>query len=193
MALRAKLDSEGDVSFKSGFTIRADKSPNSRGAKEILNALDIPLTSESDVWDGIRNGSIKAVLFFGGDPLDRFSDQQIEALRGVDFLVVQDILSSDISATADVVLPGAAFIEKEGTFTNFAGRVQQISAGLEPPGDARPDWQILKDWVNTFGGSLTFESAAEVMADVARGIPAYGDVNMDAVGSLGLQIPGADA
>ena len=73
------------------------------------------------------------------------------------------------------------------------GRVQQISAGLEPPGDARADWRILKDWVNTFGGSLTLESAAEVMAEVAKDVQVFGNVNMEAGGSVGLQIAGADA
>jgi NADH-quinone oxidoreductase subunit G len=193
VALRSTVDSEGDVSFKFGFTIHADKSPNSRGANEILNALKVTLTSESDVWDGIRDGSIKAVLFFGGDPLSKFSDQEKDALRGLEFLVVQDILASDVSLAADVVLPGAAFIEKDGTFTNYAGRVQQISAGLEPPGDARADWRILKDWVNTFGGSLTLESAAEVMAEVAKDVQVFGNMSMEAVGSAGLQIAGADA
>jgi predicted molibdopterin-dependent oxidoreductase YjgC len=151
----------------------------------------VKLSEESELWDGIRSGSIKAVVFFGGDPEDKLTDQEKEALRGVEFLVVQDILASDVSATADVVLPGAAFIEKDGTFTNYAGRVQQIAVGLEPPGDARPEWQILRDLVNVFGGSLTMESASEVMADVAKEVQSFGNVNMEAVGDVGLQIAGA--
>ena len=191
VALRSKLDKEGDVSFKSGFTIRADKSPNTRGANEILGAQNVKLSEESELWDGIRSGLIKAVVFFGGDPEDKLTDQEKEALKGVEFLVVQDILASDVSATADVVLPGAAFIEKDGTFTNYAGRVQQIAVGLQPPGDARPEWQILRDLVNAFGGSLTMESASEVMADVAREVQSFESVDMEAVGDVGLQIAGA--
>jgi NADH-quinone oxidoreductase subunit G len=193
VALRTKIDKEGDVAFKSGFTIRADKSPNSRGANEILAAQGVTLTPESELWESIKSGSIKAILFFGGDPQDKLSDQEKEALRGVEFLVVQDILSSDVSLSADVVLPGAAFIEKDGTFTNHAGRVQQISVGLKPPGDARPEWQILRDLANCFGGDLTMDSASEVMAQVAKEVQAFGDVNMEAVGDMGLQISGASA
>lgn len=193
VALRSKVNSDGDVAFKSGFTIRADKSPNTRGATEILGSLNVSLTSENDLWDGIRNGSIKTVLFFGGDPLDKFNDEEKEALGGLEFLVVQDILASDISASADVVLPGAAFIEKGGTYTNFAGRVQLISAGLEPPGDARAEWLILRDLINAFGGTLTFDSAAEVMSAVAKEVGSFSDVNMESVGSVGLQIAGTKA
>lgn len=193
VALRSKVDGEGDVAFKSGFTIRADKSPNARGANEILGALGVNLVQESDLWDGIQTGAIKAVLFFGGDPLDKFSDQEKDGLRGLDFLMVQDILASDVSLSADVVLPGAAFIEKDGTFTNYAGRVQQIAAGLAPPGDARPEWQILADLINTFGGTVTFESAEDVMADVAREVQAFGNVNLEGVGGVGIEIAGADA
>ncbi len=193
VALRSNVDGEGDVSFKSGFTIRSDKSPNTRGATEILGAQGVSLLSENDIWEGIRSGAIKAVLFFGGDPLMKLSDQERNALGSVDFLAVQDILRTQVSQSADVVLPGAAFIEKDGTFTNYAGRVQQISAGLEPPGDARPEWQILTDLVNVFGGALTFESAAEVMAEVSRDVQAFGDVNMEEIGDVGLQIAGAEA
>ncbi|HAA77568.1 TPA: ferredoxin [Candidatus Latescibacteria bacterium] len=193
VSLRSNVHSEGDVAFKSGFTIRADKSPNARGVNEILGALGVTLSEETAIWDGIRSGAIKALLFFGGDPLDKFSDQEKEALLGLDFLVVLDILSSDVSQAADVVLPGAAFIEKDGTYTNYAGRVQQIAAGLEPPGDARAEWQILTDLSNAFGATMTFTSAGEVMREVAREVQSFSDVNMEGVGGVGLEIAVAEA
>ena len=193
VALRTKIDKESDVEFKSGFTIRSDKSPNFRGANEILTAQGVALSSESELWEGIRSGLIKAVLFFGGDPQKKLGDEDKEAIRNVEFLVVQDILLSDLSLSADVVLPGAAFIEIDGTFTNHNGRVQQISAGLEPPGDARPEWQILRDLTNCLGGDLILESTSEVMAMVAKEIQAFGDISMEAVGDVGLEIVGASA
>ena len=79
VALRTKIDKESDVEFKSGFTIRSDKSPNFRGANEILAAQGVALSSESELWESISSGSIKAVLFFGGDPQEKLSDQEKEA------------------------------------------------------------------------------------------------------------------
>jgi len=192
VALRQKVDAEGDVAFKSGFTIRADKSPNSRGATEILGALGLSFIAEEKIWDDIKGAAIKALLFFGGDPRDAFTEQEKDALRGLEFLVVQDILTSDVSQAADVVLPGAAFIEKDGTFTNAGGRVQRISAGLTPPGDARPEWQILADLGCAFGAKCTFDSAESVMAEMAKDVQDYSGVSAESVCEVGLQIAGAD-
>ena len=191
VALQNATSSEGDVAFKSGFTIRADKAPNTRGAQEILPTVGLTLSSSEDLWQGIQDGRIKALILLGGNPTARFSDVEREALGNLDLLVVQDILATEVSEAAHVVLPGAAFIEKTGTFTNHAGRVQRLNAGLEPPGDARADWEILRDLSNAMGCEFTMENVESVMAEVARSVGSYEDVTHEAVGAGGLQIEAA--
>ncbi len=66
-----------------------------------------------------------------------------EGLERLDFLVVQDIFLTETAQLADVVLPAASFAEKEGTFTNTERRVQRVRKAVEPPGQARPDWEIV--------------------------------------------------
>ncbi len=192
VALQDATASEGDVVFKSGFTIHADKAPNARGAKEILAAVGLSLAPTDDIWQGIRDGSIKALILLGGNPIATYGDAELDALAGLDLLVVQDILESDVSRAAHVVLPGAAFIEKSGTFTNYAGRVQGLNSGLEPPGDARGDWEILRDLSNAMGCEFTMEDVDGVVAEVARSVESYSEVSRETIGSEGLQIEAAD-
>lgn len=67
----------------------------------------------------------------------------INTLERLDFLVVQELFMTETAKLADVVLPAAAFAERDGTFTNFERRVQRYLKGLEPVGQALPDWQII--------------------------------------------------
>ena len=65
--------------------------------------------------------------------------------KRLEFLVVQEILPSETTPYADVILPGVAFAEKDGTFTNTERRVQLVRKALDSPGQARPDWEILAE------------------------------------------------
>ena len=91
-----------------------------------------------------------------------------EGLNKMEFLVLQDVFMNETSRFADVILPAAVFAEKEGTFTNSERRVQRVRKGVEPPGEARADWEILIDLANACGGDFQFESPAEVYDELAR-------------------------
>jgi len=192
VALRPKLSAEGDVVFKSGFTVRADKTPNTRGAREILGALGLPVLDASEIWKGIQEGRIQALYFLGGDPAERLSETEKAALGGVDFLVVQDILASELTRMAHVTLPGAAFIEKDGTFTNHAGHVQQIRRGLAPPGDARADWEILRDVANAMDGGFAYADVREVWAELVGTVKAFAGMDLDRIGDRGAPLAAAE-
>ena len=70
-----------------------------------------------------------------------------KALSALDFLVVQDIFLTETAEFADVILPATTFIEKDGTYTNTDRRVQIGRKVLDPPGEAREDWQIIQEIV----------------------------------------------
>jgi formate dehydrogenase alpha subunit len=96
-----------------------------------------------------------------------------QGLNKVDFLVVQDIFLNETARFADVVLPAACFSEKDGTFTNSERRVQLVRKAVEPPGQARADWQILIDLAVACGASWSYESPSEVYAELARHAPKF--------------------
>jgi NADH-quinone oxidoreductase subunit G len=73
---------------------------------------------------------------------------------------------------ADVILPGAAYSEKSGTYVNLEGRVQRGERAVFPPGDAREDWAIFRALSDVLGKRLPFDSLDAVRAEMAKGVPA---------------------
>jgi predicted molibdopterin-dependent oxidoreductase YjgC len=131
------------------------------------------------------------------------------AFERLEFLVVQDIFVSETAQMADVVLPGASFAEKDGTFTNTERRVQRVRKAVSPPGEARADWEIicevgkrLEGW-KALGllaqgqkvGRLEgwgYVSPAEVMEEIAALTPIYGGIAYERLEGDGLQWPCPD-
>ena len=101
----------------------------------------------TDMVESIAAGDVRCMYIVGENPAltDPNLAHATELLQQLDFLVVQDIFMHETADIADVVLPAAAFAEKEGTFTNSERRVQRVRKLLDPPGDARPDWEIVQD------------------------------------------------
>ena len=121
-------------------------------------------------------------------------------LDDVEFLVVQDIFLHMTSKWADVVLPAACFAEKDGVFTNSDRRVQLVRKAVEPPGEARADWQILLDLMRRAGSGRMelpeYASAAEVYAEMAALAPKFAGISharIEAEGGLQWPVDSPDA
>lgn len=98
-----------------------------------------------------------------------------EALKKLEFLVVQDMFLSETARLADVVLPACSFAEKDGTFTNTERRVQRVRKALEPVGQSRPDWWIVSQVAKRMGASgFDYEHPSQIMEEIARLTPSYG-------------------
>jgi len=113
-----------------------------------------------------------------------------EGLNNCDFLVMQDIYLNETARFADVILPAACFAEKEGTFTNSERRVQRVRKGVEPPGEARADWEILVELANLRGADWSYADTAEIYAEMVADAPKFSGISharIDAEG--GLQWP----
>ncbi|MCA9670432.1 MAG: molybdopterin-dependent oxidoreductase [Myxococcales bacterium] len=118
-----------------------------------------------------------------------------EGLNKIEFLVVQDIFSNETMRFADVVLPAACFAEKDGVFTNSERRVQRVRKAVEPPGEARADWEIIVELANRCGADWQYQSPADVYAEMARDAPKFAGIDhqrLDREGGLQWPCPSAD-
>ena len=100
-----------------------------------------------------RHGNFKGLLIFGEDPVvtDPDRNKVAQGMSAMDLLVVIELSMTETAKMADIVLPAASFAEKQGTFTNCERRVQLIQKAVEPPGEARIDWQILSELAKEMG------------------------------------------
>ena len=104
-----------------------------------------PGLTAMEIIEQAKEGKIKGLYIVGENPILSFphSSSVAEALASLNFLVVQDMFLTETARLANVILPAASFAEKEGTFTNFEGRVNRVRKAIEPPGESLPDWEII--------------------------------------------------
>jgi len=107
----------------------------------------------------------------------------------LEFLAVHDLFLTETARYADVVLPGASFAEKTGTFVNTERRIQLARKAAATPGQARGDLEILIDLSNRLGLTTRFETAEAVMREIARVTPSWRGVTYQRLEGAGLQYP----
>ncbi len=145
-----------------------------------------------EITDGVRQGSIKALQIIGDSP--NFTNGElgefIEALKGLEFLVVQDAFASELTEAADVVLPSMTFAEKEGTYTNMERRVQLLRPALGPKGDEDADWRTVNSIARRMGAQgFDHEEAGGVFDEINDLVAIYGGVSYQRLQPGGLQWP----
>jgi formate dehydrogenase (NADP+) alpha subunit len=151
-----------------------------------------PGLTHTEIFDEIYDGKIKALYLVGENPVlsEANANHVEEAIKRLDFFVSQDIFLTESGQYADVVLPAASFVEKDGTFTNSERRVQRIRQAIAPPGEALSDWEIPCLIAREMGFSgFEFTSPAMIMDEIASLSPIYGGISYDRIESGGLQWP----
>jgi NADH-quinone oxidoreductase subunit G len=172
--------------FHDDFLIKADKNPNTRGL-QALGLLDGG-ASPADILAAAEKGTVKALLVGGADLVTAFGQERVEAaLSNVD-VIVCDTDYSDTTEYADMILPIAAAPETDGTFTNYAGRVQRVHQAFPPPGEAKPGWEVLSLLSARLGG-MEYMSSSEVFAELAKTVPAFAGLTYGKLGTWGALLP----
>jgi formate dehydrogenase alpha subunit len=146
----------------------------------------------TEMFGAAYKGQIKAIYLIGENPVlsDADAKHVEESLKALEFFVVQDIFLSETAQLADVVLPGASFAEKDGTFTNTERRAQRVRKAIEPVGDSKPDWWITCQIAQRMGGQgFDFEHPSQIMDEIARLTPSYGGISYGRLEGGGLQWP----
>lgn len=130
-----------------------------------------------EMIEHIKEGKIKGMYIVGENPALSFPHLTLvrEALASLDFLVVQDMFLSETAKLAKVVLPAASPMEKEGTFTNLEGRVQQLHKVIKSPGDSLPDWEIILQLAKNMGCPMAYNSLREIIDEIKELVPLYQD------------------
>lgn len=150
-----------------------------------------PGLTVTEIMHGVLDGRIKAIFIMGENPM--LSDPNLNhvrhALERVEFLVVQDIFLNETAEMAHLVLPAASFAEKSGSFTSTERRVQLIRPALPPPGEARPDWQIITQIGQAMGAAWAYCSPKEIFTELASLTPQYAGMSYERLEQGGLQWP----
>lgn len=157
---------------------------NQQARQKFETAWGVPLDGQRgltvvEIMGEALKGNIRGMFMLGENPF--LSDPNInkvrKALANLEFLAVQDIFLTETAEFADVILPAASFFEKSGTYTNTDRRVQIGQPALQPPGEARPDWQVLVDLSNRLGYRCHYESPAQVFDELTSLSPSYAGLN----------------
>jgi formate dehydrogenase major subunit len=119
--------------------------------------------------DAIQQGKLKALYLIGEEMsiVDSNANYVDDAFSKLEFMVVQEIFFGDVCRYADVVLPAAPSLEKEGTFTSSERRIQRLYEVFEPLDGCRPDWRIIRDVANHMGADWRYQHPSEVMDEIA--------------------------
>lgn len=157
---------------------------------------NIPLSdrkglTSTEMFSKILDGTIKALYIMGENPVLSDPDQNhiVNALKNLEFLIVQDIFLSETAEFADVVFPAACFAEKNGTFTNTERRVQRVRKALEPPGEAKEDSYIISELAYRFGYDMRFNFIEEVFQEIGKLWPALKGITYGRISDKGIQWP----
>jgi NADH-quinone oxidoreductase subunit G len=160
------------------FRIPPVDAPNVQGARDLGFPVKAAGSGEADVSAfraDVEGGRVSALYVFDPGPEESIGDvswiiaaRQSGALKT---LIVQGVLMTPLAQAADVVLPGACWIEKDGSYVNGEGRLQAAARAIAPPADAMEDWEIFVNVGAALGAPLSYTSSQEVRADIAAALP----------------------
>ena len=164
------------------FLLKSDRNPNTAGATHILGAADA-----EGIVNQAKEGKLDVLYVFGHDLVKLFGKETVaEIARKVKLLVYQGSNINDTASYAHLILPSAVYAEKDGTFTNFQGRVQRINPAFAPMGEAKGDWEIVKLLSERLGIALTYQKSQDVFKDIAASVTPFAEMSYEKIADQGM-------
>jgi NADH-quinone oxidoreductase subunit G len=163
-----------------------DRNPNTNGARLILGSRCEPGAKLMAIADAVRFGEIKTLVIFKENAMHLGLTP--EELAQLPVLIVMNILPNEATEKASVVLPACGFAEKRGSMINGKGRLQRLNRAVRPPGNARDDWEILRDLLQAIGGGDSLHSIEEVFRRTSETVPKFAGLSLSKIGDLGVHI-----
>ena len=99
-----------------------------------------------------------------------------------------NILANESTEFATALLPSSTFAEKRGSMINGRGRLQRLNRTVRPPGQARDDWEILRDLIHALTGSNGVFTIEDVFRQMSESVPAFSGLSLSKIGDLGIQV-----
>ena len=159
----------------------------------------VPAEKGSDTADIIAKaaaGEIAVLVCLGADPVSDFPNKQLvnEALAVGTSIIAIDAFANETVEEASIVLPAAAFGEREGTHMNLEGRLSPVAKQVNPPGTARSDWMIAAELARRGGIEWDFSSSEDIWEEIAEIVPRFKGISSEAVRNApdGVLVGGAD-
>lgn len=144
-----------------------------------------------EMFDAALAGKLRAIWIIGEDIVqtDPNSKKVMKALEATDLVIVQELFMTETAKLADVILPGASFLEKSGTFTNGERRVQAVRQVVEPHGNSKPDGQIIVEIMNKMGYDQPDYTPDGMLEEISQIVPFFAGITWERLGKNGLQWP----
>lgn len=165
------------------FLLRSDRNPNSKGAEMLGLKYDDKAVEE--FFKACGTGQVEGAIVFGQD---LFALKGAEILKNLSWSIFIGSNHNVMSEYARVVLPAATYAEKDGTFTNFEGRVQRFERALEPLAEAKPEWKIVIAIARQMGIHLHYDRAEEIFNEMALKEAAFKGMSYKEMGLGGTDI-----
>ncbi|NNE30713.1 MAG: molybdopterin-dependent oxidoreductase, partial [Saprospiraceae bacterium] len=144
-----------------------------------------------EMFDAALDGKLKAIWIIGEDVVqtDPNTQKVIKALESTDLVIVQELFMTETAKYADVVLPGASFLEKSGTFTNGERRVQAVRQVVDPLPGTKVDGQIIVDVMNRMGYEQPDYTPDGMLEEISQIVPFFAGIKWEELGINGKQWP----
>jgi len=163
-----------------------DRNPNTNGARLILGSKSEPGANLLAIADAVRSGRIKALVILKENTMHL--GIPVEELAQLPVLIMMNVLPNEATEKATVLLPGCGFAEKRGSMVNGKGRLQRLNRAVRPPGNARDDWEILRDLLQAIGGGDSLLSIDDVFRRISETVPQFAGLTLSKIGDLGAHI-----
>ncbi len=144
-----------------------------------------------EMLDAALAGRLKALWIMGEHVLqtEPNTEKVKQALANLDLLIVQELFMTETAEMAHLVLPGASFLEKSGTFTNGERRIQQVNQVVSPIGNAKCDGQIMVEIMQYMNYDQPDYDHKQVLKEISQVVPFFQGVTWDSLGTNGIQWP----
>ena len=169
--------------------LSADRNPNTNGAR-LLKIGSGSGEVLQQIKQAIGSGQIRALISLGENPLR--IGVTIEQLEKLPVYVVLDLLSNESTALASAVLPSLGFAEKRGSMINGKGRLQRLNRAVRGPGQARDDWEILRDLIQALAGGNGIYTIEDVFRQMSEVVPELHGLTLSRITDLGVQLMQTD-
>ncbi|HCI92557.1 MAG TPA: NADH-quinone oxidoreductase subunit L, partial [Verrucomicrobiales bacterium] len=169
--------------------VSSDQNPNTTGAKLILDDKN-PAEKMDAICESIRSGQIKAIVVASED-LTEAAQLTSEDLDNLELIVSLNTSASATAQASDIVFPGASSTEKRGSMINVAGRLQKLNAACIPPGDARVDWEAIRDLINALSdepSNDTPQSIDQLSEIITKSFDVLNDYTLSKIPNSGVTV-----